>query len=247
MSVSPSYVALPTTGPLSSALGHALITMAETTTEASDRYTQFYEGDHFVPVAMSSPWFFAGRRWEGSPGYTAQQGLAATASAGRWFLGVYLIVEGRLDDAKSWIMSATNRANDEGRSFADRTPLMTGFADFVGSRRKPDFPTDEYALMDPTKALSVEVVIDRDGQGAGWLLDRAESVVRDVESVSAVHIFGDQTPDGEARFTLLWFLDSDAEAHAPSTAEVERMEAAGYPVQVLAALTPRRMGVAAAG
>jgi len=240
------YSSLPATGPLTSSLGHALLTLSETSSTDAEAYSRYYEGDHFLPVGMSTAWVLAGRRWEGDPGYTHAGGFTdeTARTARRWFFAAYWVASGRLDDAKNWLAAANARTSAERRVFVDRIPILTSFADFIGSRRKQDFPVDSFALMDPTRALTVEVVDDPHDSGPQRLLDRAARVVETVESVSAVLIFRESnTGGGLLRYVLLWFLDADPGDHRPSVGEVSRMADDGFRVQVLATLAPRRMGV----
>lgn len=166
------YAALAARGPTEAVLGHAFLTLVEPHRGHDGAYTRWYEDDHFHAGAMAFPWWFSGRRWIATrrlrelretsvPGVDLDRG---------WSFATYWITAGRLAEQARWLETVVARLLAQGRMFAERTHVMTGFHDRVGEWQAPGHtPRGVHALEHPYGGLVLELVDAPAGADPDWL------------------------------------------------------------------------------
>lgn len=168
-----AYAELASQGPIDAALGHAFLTLVEPHHGHEAAYTRWYEDDHFHACGMSFPWWFSGRRWVAT---RALRELRDSSHAGvnldrGWSFATYWITRGRLCEQVHWLESTVGRLVADGRMFAERTHVMTGFYDHLTEWQAPGHqPRGVHALEYPYAGVVLEVVDPAPGWDR-WLED----------------------------------------------------------------------------
>ena len=227
------YATLPAEGPYDVAIGSALITMVEPHPGHEHGYNRWYEDDHFYSGAMAMPWMFAGRRWVATRDlqllrYPDDSVVAQPVTSG-CYLSTYWITAGRYRDHLRWTVATNARLLPDGRVFQERTHVFTAFQDYAGVvyRDGELGPRDIHALNYPYQGLVLEVVDattpDQRAALLEWLRTTHLPEVLAGSPASMACLFHpfplppgatyvQDVPGGDARVTVLWFLEQDPRA-----------------------------------
>jgi hypothetical protein len=214
------YASLASQGPIEPALGHAFLTLVEPHNGHDAAYTRWYEDDHFHAAGMSFPWWFAGRRWVATRALRQlRDSSLANADLDRgWSFATYWITRGRLREQALWLESTVGRLLADGRMFAERTHVMTGFFDHVTEWQAPGHqPRAVHALEYPYAGVVLEVV-DPGRKGGRWLKENyvkprlARGEAAQCLAFRPVPWPGQVEPPWQSappdRTVLLWFVES---------------------------------------
>ena len=217
------YSALPSQGPNAAVLGHAFLTLVEPHWGHEAAYTRWYEDDHFHAGAMAFPWWFSGRRWVATRALRElRQSSLADADLDRgWSFATYWITRGRLLEQARWLETTVGRLLADGRMFAERTHVLTGYHDHVREWQAPDHqPHGVHALEYPYDGVVLEVLDPPPGGRQGWL--EADHVQPRLAGGEASLCLGfrpvpwpgrmqpswfDYASSPEGRVVLLWFVE----------------------------------------
>ena len=227
------YATLPAEGPYDVAIGSALITMVDPHPGHEHGYNRWYEDDHFYSGAMAMPWMFAGRRWVATRDlqllrYPDDSVVAQPVTSG-CYLSTYWITAGRYRDHLRWTVATNARLLPDGRVFQERTHVFTAFQDYAGVvyRDGELGPRDIHALNYPYQGLVLEVVDATTPDQRAALLEWLRTThLPDVLAGSPASMaclfhpfplppgatYVQDVPGGDARVTVLWFLEQDPRA-----------------------------------
>lgn len=228
------YRLLPTTGPIESRLGSAVISLVEPHPGREREYNRWYEDDHLIVSAMGCPWVFAGKRWVATRALRALRFGAPEIDRASLELGCYLaaywIIDGRYDEFLAWAQSlVVNRLMPTGRMSPARTHIFTNDQIHVTSvYRDVQGPRVVHALDYPFTGLVLEV-IDAESPPARLDLERwlAEVHIPGLIKNSPAAIcsmFRTTIPPKprssvtwyERRITLMWFFEEAPTAGWPN-------------------------------
>lgn len=250
-----NYATLAAQGPTDAVLGHGFLTLVEPHPGHDAAYTRWYEDDHFHAGAMAFPWWFSGRRWiatrqlrelreSSDPAVDLDQG---------WSFATYWITQGRLAEQGRWLETVVSRLLAEGRMFAERTHVLTGYHDLVDEWQAPDHrPRGVHALEYPYCGLVLEV-LDPPEAAPNWLA--AEHVAPRLAwgEASQCLAFGpvpwpgqlepswfDYAAHPPGRVALLWFSESAPMESWADTFGTHRaaVEASGGSVALIGGFLP---------
>lgn len=243
-------------GPIDAVLGHAFLTLVEPHVGHEAAYTRWYEDDHFHAGAMAFPWWFSGRRWLAPRDLRALRDSSdPTVDLDRgWSFATYWITRGRLAEQARWLETTVARLHAAGRTFAERTHVMTAYYDFHGEWAAAGHqPRAVHALEYPYRGLVLSTV---DGADDGWL-DRF--VVERLAAGDAAQCLAFRTvpwpgattpawfepaPVEAGRTTLLWFLEDEPVTRWAGTFGRHRaaVEAAGRRLGFVGGFVPALTG-----